>query len=663
MMKIDRKKLVTRHNIKNIGENKCFPLGNGEFCFTCDFTGLQTFKGNSMSHWGWHSFPIPEGIDPDKIPETGCYMDYYPDDGIEMLPKDKQVEINYIIRNPHPLNLGRVRFVQTNGELVRREDIIPGEHILDIYNGIFKTEFTYKNCPVTVSVLSFSDQDGIMVRIETDPTLHDLEIEIIFPYPSLEITDCIGDFTADSMHSTTFEFHAGNKYCLTQRIVDSTSYAVQCTCNDGSFVRNGSHSLKLNLAESGISEFTVVFHENKDTFQALSYDFEVVKKQTAQHWHKFWNNGGAIDLSRSKDPRWFELERKIVLSQYILAVQSAGSYPSAEAGLMNLDSWFGCFHMEMTWWHIAHYALWGRMDMADQQLTCFQKFLPIAEKLAKQLGKKGIKWGKGVCPDGRSAPWMGNLSLYWKQPHPIFFAELEYRNRPNEQTLHKWDDLIYRTAEHMADCVVKRKDGYYHLPKVMPPSELGFTDDPVFDLAYWNWALGIANDWQERLGKTRIREWDNIRKNIAPLPVKDNVYLRSAEWINTYEKQNYEHPDPVGVYGMLPLTDYVDVQIVKNTLNKIWQVWQKDKIWGWDFAWISMCASRVEEPQIAVDSLMLMKIDEIGANDNGSYPYLPANGGLLYAAAMMCVGKNGEHAPGFPKGGQWNILYENIMNW
>jgi hypothetical protein len=58
---IDRHALVSRHNISWNDIKGQIPLGNGEFCFNVDATGLQTFGGNTMSHWGWHSFPFPEG--------------------------------------------------------------------------------------------------------------------------------------------------------------------------------------------------------------------------------------------------------------------------------------------------------------------------------------------------------------------------------------------------------------------------------------------------------------------------------------------------------------------------------------------------------------------------------------------------------------------------
>ena len=72
MKAIDRKALVSRHNICS-SSNKRFPLGNGEFCFTADSTGLQTFGGNCMSHWAWHTYPVPEELKDVEFPENGTY--------------------------------------------------------------------------------------------------------------------------------------------------------------------------------------------------------------------------------------------------------------------------------------------------------------------------------------------------------------------------------------------------------------------------------------------------------------------------------------------------------------------------------------------------------------------------------------------------------------
>ena len=84
-------------------------------------------------------------------------------------------------------------------------------------------------------------------------------------------------------------------------------------------------------------------------------------------------------------------------------------------------------------------------------MGCYQRFLPVARNLATQFGYKGAKWGKQVGPEGRTAPWDGSFVLHWQQPHPIFFAELEYRLKPTRATLDKWKDIVSATADYMAD--------------------------------------------------------------------------------------------------------------------------------------------------------------------------------------------------------------------
>ena len=77
-------------------------------------------------------------------------------------------------------------------------------------------------------------------------------------------------------------------------------------------------------------------------------------------WAEFWRSGAAIDLSQSTDNRWKELERRVVLSQYLMKINEAGSYPPQESGLVN-NGWYGRFHFEMIWWHGVHYALMEQM--------------------------------------------------------------------------------------------------------------------------------------------------------------------------------------------------------------------------------------------------------------------------------------------------------------
>src|SRR5580765_6155460 len=74
---IDRHALVTRHNVElhEFDVNNPRSVGNGQFAFTVDATGLQTFPDaftnttplGTLSQWGWHSFPNPEGWNNDTF--------------------------------------------------------------------------------------------------------------------------------------------------------------------------------------------------------------------------------------------------------------------------------------------------------------------------------------------------------------------------------------------------------------------------------------------------------------------------------------------------------------------------------------------------------------------------------------------------------------------
>jgi protein-glucosylgalactosylhydroxylysine glucosidase len=83
----------------------------------------------------------------------------------------------------------------------------------------------------------------------------------------------------------------------------------------------------------------------------------------------------------------------------------------------------------------------------------------------------------------------------------------------------------------------------------------------------------------------------------------------------------------------------------------------------------AMTAARLGEAKIAVDAL-LMSTEKNRYLQNGhnwqreNLPcYLPGNGGLLYAVAMMAGGWKGAPrmpAPGFPADGSWTVRSEKL---
>ena len=83
--------------------------------------------------------------------------------------------------------------------------------------------------------------------------------------------------------------------------------------------------------------------------------------------------------------------------------------------------------------------------------------------------------------------------------------------------------------------------------------------------------------------------------------------------------------------------------------------------------WLSL---RLGLPDLALDILLMDtgKNSYVVSGNNfqrsrADLPlYLPGNGTLLLAAAMMCAGYDGceSDTPGFPRDGRWSVRYEDI---
>ena len=674
---IDRHALVTRHNIEWNDLHGQIPLGNGEFCFNADATGLQTFGGSTMSHWGWHSNPLPPGCTPADLPPTGTV-----ETGRIKGPMRKAAERGeldgWMFRNPHPMNLGRLRLIRAGGESLEPGDIGKVRRHYDLWSGRHTSRFEVDGQAVVVETCVHPTLDLIAVKADS-PLLREgkLLVMLDFPYPNENGgPQWAGDWNRQAAHASEMVLRNGENRADIRRSADASTYhasvawAKGCSFGVWSEPAGGlqepaivTHRFRFSCGSDGPLEFVCGFAARPlGTLPAVAETRQAV----AAHWQDFWSTGGAIELSQSKDPRWKELERRIVLSQYQMAAQSAGSWPPAEIGLMGVDFWGGQFHMEMVWWHLAHYGLWDRWPLAERALECYQRFLPVARQLAQQFDYKGAKWGKQVGPEGRTAPWDGSFVLHWQQPHPIFFAELEYRLRPTRATLEKWREVVFATADYMADFPIPDEQGIYHLKPVIPACEEPTTYDTAFELAYWRFGLDQAIEWRKRLGLPAEAQWATVRANLAPLPAHNGLLILSPE---CPDRQGGSHADALGVFGMLPWSDGVDLGIAKMTMLDMTKTpggW-KYMGWGWDYPWTAMAAARHNEPKLAVDALLhpspQNNYDPRGVCTGGPCPYLPGNGGLLYAAAMMAAGWDGgpeTHAPGFPSDGSWVVKWEGL---
>jgi hypothetical protein len=662
---IDRHALVSRHNprLTKIDPLSPLSLGNGEFAFTADVTGLQTFPRLyadamplcTMSQWGWHTRPLSSSLRSQTL-RPKLYDTYGRKVGYNTSSEGQTELFNWLRENPHRLHLGQIGLCLGKTE-IDLDGISEINQHLDLWRGVLTSKFKLLGEPVSITTAVHPERDLLAVVI--DARLPELAVRIAFPYgsPSMQAAD----WNEPDKHQTRIIADEKDRTVITREL-DGDAYYVTV---QGRPRIESRHTLLLTG-----SEFVLAFSQERPT-GALPTAAATIAA-SARHWKQFWTRGAAVELAQSKDKRAIELERRVVLSQYLTAIQCSGIMPPQETGL-TVNSWYGKFHLEMHWWHATHFALWNRLPLFERSLRWYESILPRAVELAGSQGYRGARWPKMVGPEGRDSPSPIGPLLIWQQPHPIFYAELCYQARPRHSTLQMYRELVFQSAEFMADYAYfdKRTSRYVLGPPVIPAQENhppAEAWNPTFELSYWSYGLGVAQRWRERLGLRRNADWDRVIHNLSPLPAKNGVYLAHENCPETFTERNYDHPSMLGAFGVLP-GDGVDREIMRRTLRETMQHWQWDKTWGWDYPMTAMTAARLGETKTAIDALM-MQTEKNRYLPNGhnwqrqNLPcYLPGNGGLLYAIAMMAGGWKGgpnRNAPGFPSDGSWTVRSEKL---
>lgn len=113
------------------------------------------------------------------------------------------------------------------------------------------------------------------------------------------------------------------------------------------------------------------------------------------------------------------------------------------------------------------WARWSKWSLLSRSIPgIYERFIESSKERAKGQGYRGARWGKMSDPTGRSVPREINSLLIWQPPHPMYFAELEWRNTKIEETLRKWDEILTESAEWMGGfCVVEYE--YRYLPLLL----------------------------------------------------------------------------------------------------------------------------------------------------------------------------------------------------
>ncbi|KAI3327975.1 Six-hairpin glycosidase-like protein [Xylariaceae sp. AK1471] len=679
---IDRKAVVQTFNPRRHASSTTTPLqvGNGNFAFGVDVTGLQTFSPfATMTTWGWHNFSLPATQGQTSV-EDFVGLDWWTHGRLVNYnqPNPAQSDIsNWLIQNPQRLNLARIGFSFDSKETTE-EELQEKTQELDLWSGKISSSFKYNGTAVSVETWADAGSDSVGISVESDLLARgSLGIFFDFPLPTRNKFDApfVGVFNATKNHRTTLRSQKDS--ATIRHDLDQASYDVSLSWDskaDISGPEKGTHRYLLQPSRSNKKiSLSVTFSQGT---RLRDPSLAQIKTASSQWWESFWNSGAFVDLSAATSAKAKELQRRIILSQYLTAVNSASTYPpQGKSGLVN-NGWYGKFHLEMILWHLLHFARWNKYPLLWRSLPhTYSDFLSSSLDRARLQGYEGARWGKMSDPTGRSAPGEINSLLIWQQPHPMYFAETEYRSFPNAATLKKWDGVLTPTADFLASyAFYNASTGFYDLgPPMYPASENtnpNATVNPAFELAYWRFGLDVAIKWKQRQRLPIPSQWTQVRDKLAPLPTADDAFALYEGIPDMWAPNSTtvtDHPAMSAIYGLLPPPSSgpaLNMTIVRNTADKIRDLWVLEDCWGWDFPMLAMNSLRLGDVDQAVAYLLdpLFSFDDAGYPEGGSRvptPYFPGSSSFLLAVAMMAGGWDGEPGSHFPE--DWKVRVEGFV--
>ncbi|MBQ7680502.1 MAG: glycoside hydrolase family 65 [Butyrivibrio sp.] len=715
-MTIDRDALVKRHcpTLTSIDYTAPLTVGNGELAFTADVTGFQTLYGDyaaahmplcTMAQWGWHTEPVQtwrEQTGRSENPPAGKEMmtAYTRADLVKDIYNCKGREVRYPVHpapgnelvyhwlreNPHRMDLVRIGLVACCGEGAALCREIPAQEIgnirqtLQMDTGILESHFTWDGIPCTNLTACDPEADVLAFDLTSEALKGSLGLVLEFPYGSPDISGA--DWTRDGAHETELLSETDHAFTL-RHTLDGTVYTLSLTSGQMfSCMQFDPNSFLLQPEELGQTRWQVcvTFHPEAGPGAEVAGSrtlpaqpsAQTILERSRESWQRFWHTTGVIELAQSADPRALELERRIVLSQYLMMVNSAGSLPPAETGLV-CNSWYGKFHLEMVFWHEAWLPLYGRTDRLTRCLDWFLQHLDDARALAAENGYRGARLPKMTAADACNAPSPIAPLLVWQQPHLIYMLWLAYQDTEDTALIRRYWPLIQETADFMTDFAVRNKEGFYELPSPLIPVQechpATETRNPTFEVEYWVDGLRRAVKMAQLIGETPSPAWAEVASAMIPSPMADGRYIARSDCPETYTDYNRDHPSYLMAYGLLD-TGRMDADAMERSLEETLRVWDEVSLWGWDFAVMAMTAVRLGRPELAVELLLkdTAKNVYVASGNNRQVSredlplYLPGNGSLLLAAAMMAAGYEGckELFPGFPKDGSWTVAVEGI---
>lgn len=588
-----KKSDIIKYNLKfnHIDSKNPVTIGNGDFAITLDQTGTQslyeTYKDiplSTMSNKNWF-YKDKKNIKPSYV-DGKAYMLFNLDN-----------DPNYQINRQYPFKYSFMQILlYDNDKLIDINNIKDVKQELDLYKGIVTSSFNYKEkINKTISFI-YQDHDEFNFKLQSD----NLNLALKFNYPSYTKNGYRLDILPNVLvKEDRITLLYDDKNSLSFKLKSSSNYQ--------------------------IVENTLIFDDNN-----VSFSLALDEIKEGKLLDEFWkcDNGIIIDNE--------ELVKKMVLSKYLLHVNSTGIYPPQESGL-TYNCWNSKFHLEM---HLIH-SLWNIYNnhVGDlvKSFDYYLSIMPSSLKRASLNGYKGLRFPKMTGPDGEDSPSNIGPLLIWQAPHILFMLQEIYYLYNKENIIKKYEPLISGTIDFMISFLTLKDSKYQMLDPLLEACEsipLDRCQNPSFELEYWRYTLERQPKIDTVLyGHQRYDYLDITSKIITPKE-DDGIYLKTYGVIDKYDLYK-DHPTE-GFLMSFFKSKIVDKEKMVKTIDYILKNMDLSFYWGWDFPFLGLSLLNCGEIEKSIEVTQLNTINnQYLYNGYNTSPrddlkaYLPGNGAFL----------------------------------
>lgn len=588
-----KKSDIIKYNLKfnHIDSKNPVTIGNGDFAITLDQTGTQslyeTYKDiplSTMSNKNWF-YKDKKNIKPSYV-DGKAYMLFNLDN-----------DPNYQTNRQYPFKYSFMQILlYDNDKLIDINNIKDVKQELDLYKGIVTSSFNYKEkINKTISFI-YQDHDEFNFKLQSD----NLNLALKFNYPSYTKNGYRLDILPNVLvKEDRITLLYDDKNSLSFKLKSSSNYQ--------------------------IVENTLIFDDNN-----VSFSLALDEIKEGKLLDEFWkcDNGIIIDNE--------ELVKKMVLSKYLLHVNSTGIYPPQESGL-TYNCWNSKFHLEM---HLIH-SLWNIYNnhVGDlvKSFDYYLSIMPSSLKRASLNGYKGLRFPKMTGPDGEDSPSNIGPLLIWQAPHILFMLQEIYYLYNKENIIKKYEPLISGTIDFMISFLTLKDLKYQMLDPLLEACEsipLDRCQNPSFELEYWRYTLERQPKIDTVLYGHQRYDYLDIASKITTPKEDDGIYLKTYGVIDKYDLYK-DHPTE-GFLMSFFKSKIVDKEKMVKTIDYILKNMDLSSYWGWDFPFLGLSLLNCGEIEKSIEVTQLNTINnQYLYNGYNTSPrddlkaYLPGNGAFL----------------------------------